>query len=148
MRELTLDEIDFFKGLLKYSKRINNGYYFFQPRNRKYGNKKYKEHRILMQLHLNMKLEMWEVVHHIDGDKLNNNIDNLEVQLAGNHSSNHHAGSKKFGRFAPSNKLSKNIIDEIKELSRIILKSDGTPNFSKIGRKLDISGFTVSKYLK
>jgi hypothetical protein len=38
-----------------------------------------REHRWIMEQHLGRKLESWEHVHHIDGDHLNNSIDNLEV---------------------------------------------------------------------
>lgn len=36
-------------------------------------------HRSLMELILGRKLHRWEIVHHIDGNKLNNIPDNLEV---------------------------------------------------------------------
>lgn len=38
-----------------------------------------REHRWIMEQHLGRKLEPWEHVHHIDGNHLNNLIDNLEV---------------------------------------------------------------------
>jgi hypothetical protein len=37
------------------------------------------EHRHIMQQHLGRKLEFNEVVHHINGDKLDNRLENLEV---------------------------------------------------------------------
>ena len=42
-------------------------------------NKKYREHRYIIEIHLKRKLEKNEIVHHKDGNKLNNKIDNLEV---------------------------------------------------------------------
>lgn len=149
MRELNVCEIEFFKGLLKYSKRISqNGYYYFQPKNIKYGNTKYVEHRLLFQLYYNVKLEIWEVIHHKDRDKLNNNIDNLEVMMSSKHTSYHHAGSIKIGKFKPHNKFSKDKVNKIIKLSKIILKKDGSPNYSKIGEKLSIAGLTVARYIK
>lgn len=95
MEELNTEDRFFLEGLLRYSKRIHNGYYFFQPRNKKYGNKKYKEHRVLIQLALNKKLTIHDIVHHIDGNRLNNSINNLEITTAEKHSSHHHAGKRK-----------------------------------------------------
>jgi len=38
-----------------------------------------------MEQHLGRKLESWEHVHHIDGNHLNNNIENLEVLSNADH---------------------------------------------------------------
>ena len=56
------------------------------------GNKKYKsEHRLVMEEHLDRELTSEEVVHHIDGDRLNNCIDNLMLfDCVGKHTSFHH----------------------------------------------------------
>lgn len=53
------------------------------------GGKPVREHRHVMQLHLGRKLYSHEVVHHIDGNKLNNDISNLELKLFGEHSTHH-----------------------------------------------------------
>lgn len=37
------------------------------------------KHRVVVENHLGRVLEDWEVVHHKDGNKLNNDISNLEV---------------------------------------------------------------------
>lgn len=41
--------------------------------------KEYKEHRYVMEQHIGRKLLSTEIVHHIDGNKLNNSIDNLKI---------------------------------------------------------------------
>jgi len=46
-------------------------------------------HRIVMENHLNRLLEGKEVIHHIDGDKHNNVVENLEVMKAIEHNSMH-----------------------------------------------------------
>ena len=43
------------------------------------GNKYFLEHRLIMQNHIGRKLKNYEVVHHIDGNKENNNLDNLKL---------------------------------------------------------------------
>lgn len=48
-----------------------------------------REHRYVMEQHLGRKLLPEETVHHIDGDKLNNSLENLELW-----SSSHPAGQR------------------------------------------------------
>lgn len=61
-----------------------------------------KEHRYLMEQHLGRKLKKDEVVHHIDGNRTNNDLGNLVVMSRGEHSALHRkmelsAGKKLFG---------------------------------------------------
>jgi hypothetical protein len=48
------------------------------------------EHRLVMEKHLGRRLKWYEVVHHKDEDKKNNDFDNLEVVLLPKHSSMHY----------------------------------------------------------
>lgn len=69
-----------------------NGYAnVYDPENPMANNVGYvKEHRAVMALHLGRPLEDEEVVHHIDRDKLNNRIENLELFAS-------HSDHMKFG---------------------------------------------------
>ena len=61
---------------------------------RKVNGREVKEHRFIMEQHLERKLEPWEHVHHIDGDKTNNSIENLGVITAEEHN-REHAGKQR-----------------------------------------------------
>lgn len=65
---------------------IHNGYKQFTTEK-----KKIFEHRDIMERHLGRKLLPFpqEVIHHIDGDKLNNHISNLRVMSASDHQTLH-----------------------------------------------------------
>ena len=89
MKNLTKEEKIFFERILKSCKIEKHGYINFTFRK-----KHYKRSRIFMQLYLNKKLELWEIVHHKDGNKQNDHIKNLEVMDLSVHTSMHHAGSK------------------------------------------------------
>lgn len=53
------------------------------------GNKQIKLHRYLMEIKLGRKLKADEIVHHIDFNKFNNNIDNLQVVSRSEHNRIH-----------------------------------------------------------
>ena len=54
-----------------------------------YAGKRQLEHRKIMELYLGRKLELFEVVHHIDGCRTNNDISNLEVMTRSEHAKQH-----------------------------------------------------------
>lgn len=53
---------------------FKNGYNYIRI-----NGKRYLEHRYIMEQHLGRKLLPTEIIHHKDGNKLNNTIDNLEI---------------------------------------------------------------------
>lgn len=62
-----------------------------------------KYHRFLMEQQLGRKLKSDEIVHHKDGDRSNNDLDNLEIMSWGEHSALHRRkevaeGKPLFGR--------------------------------------------------
>lgn len=64
----------------------NDGYY-------QYGSR--FNHRRVMEEHLGRKLDSSEIVHHIDGDRLNNDISNLVLcSSTSEHTSIHHSGNE------------------------------------------------------
>lgn len=113
--------------------------------------KKVDYHRYLMEQHLGRKLSPDEVVHHINGDKRDNRIENLRVDLRSDHSRSHMAGRKlsdqtrqrmsdsKRGRPAASRKLTAQQVTQIRarllqgESLRSIAKSYGVSHCTILG---------------
>ena len=91
--------------------------------------KKVDEHRYVMEQHLGRPLEPNEVVHHKDGDKRNNDIDNLELTSRSEHSRMHRLGQvgtqemrenlskARKGKASKNRRLTQEQVERIKELA-------------------------------
>lgn len=96
-------------------------------------------HRIIIEENIGRKLKRNEVVHHIDGDKQNNNISNLELLTLEKHSRIHRQNlSAWFGTNTPQ-KLNKDDLVEI----HVLLSFGYTCRY--IGILFKIANTTVSK---
>jgi hypothetical protein len=92
METLTQEDRLFFNYLRVKGKREKiNGYIVYRDLNTK---KKYKRSRILFQIFHNVKLNPFEIIHHKDKNKENDNIKNLELTTQEEHTTKHHAGQK------------------------------------------------------
>ena len=148
MKLLTKERREFYEGLLKYKPVLHNNYYVYFPKNKKYGIKKYKKSRVTIMLYTNLELNQFELVHHKDGNKINDLIENLEILNNCNHADKHDYKFKKKPKgWKPANTTPLKIQERIKEMASKMIKV----NYSEIKRNLEkeeifMSSFTVSKY--
>lgn len=117
---------------------------------------KHDYHRWLMEQKLGRKLDSNEFVHHIDGDKSNNNVSNLCIMSRSEHARLHakppyfseyaRARSREYmtGRPSPTRKLSEMDVAFIKEHYQ---PRDTEYGARALARKFGISHYTISKIM-
>lgn len=84
--------------------------------------KQMRMHRFVMQEHLGRPLDPWEVVHHRDGNKLNNDIENLVLTTHDEHTIGHHVGKKRPEATKKAIEVFSQLREEIKHLR--LIKTD------------------------
>lgn len=73
----------------------------------KVNGKKIDEHRYIMEQHLGRKLTKNEVVHHINGNKQDNRLENLELMSRSEHSRKHAISDDAHKNFATDEAIQK-----------------------------------------
>ena len=108
------------------------------------GNKRQYVHRMVMEEHIGRPLEKYEHVHHINGDRTDNRLENLQLinrsEHLRKHALEHHLGCET-GR-SPINKTKESVIKQIKEM-----RSSGA-YLKDICNATGLSYPTVQKYAK
>lgn len=54
-----------------------------------------REHRLVMTNHLGRLLDPSELIHHVNGDRTDNRVENLQIVTAGEHMTIEHTGRKR-----------------------------------------------------
>jgi len=98
-----------------------------------------REHRHVMEQHLGRRLRRDEVVHHRNGDRADNRLENL--RLVASHSE-HMENEHKHRPRGPATKKWRRDLDEAHIVRR---KAEGT-SFRQIGRELGVSPLVIAKH--
>lgn len=102
--------------------------------------KKRDEHRVVMEQHLGRKLNPDEVVHHINGNKFDNRIENLSVMSKSDHAKLHMVGH------VPCNR--KLTYDDIRYIRDTYKPRDKETGSRALGRKFGVDHMQILKIVK
>jgi hypothetical protein len=86
-----------FKGHFGVHNKNNGGIYYDRGYKRLMipGRKGIREHRLIMENKIGRKLHRWEFVHHINGIRNDNRIENLQIMTPSEHTKLHHSRGNK-----------------------------------------------------
>lgn len=101
------------------------------------------EHRVVMERHLGRELARWEIVHHVDGDPLNNTVENLEVMTQAEHRRRHSSE----GTTPPPPRNWKTRPHKGLNVDRIVAMLDAGHTFQEVGVEFGISRDTIRRRL-
>jgi HNH endonuclease len=107
-----------------------------------------QQHRLVMQQAINRPLLLAESVHHKNGNKLDNRLENLEVKGHGRHTAEHHIGSKRTGSALDNIRMAfsrrQNTVMNKEKIKNALLLKGLVPQ-SQIAYQLGVSPMTISR---
>ena len=114
----------------------HQGYKMVKKINHKYktGNGYVKKHRLVMEQSVGRYLSRDEIVHHIDGNKKNNNIDNLMIVTMAEHRAIHNYQDREYKK-----------LYNINEVEKLYLEGNST---REVARILGMGKSTVGAYVR
>lgn len=96
-------------------------------------------HRYIMESHLKRGLASYEVVHHIDGDSLNNDLSNLQIMTSGQHIGIHNRDKNHTGGKNPNVKLTE---ENVRQIRKLLKETSLTQR--EIGNMFGVCTMTIS----